>query len=119
MADSEDVRPGGVSISRFHASSHLMDTRSSPSASALAALACAVVAACAQLPPAPAEAPAPEPPAEAPAPPPPPPPAATPAAPPPEPPADNVTVREQRGRVSRYAGAFAGKKTASGAIYEP
>ena len=80
---------------------------------AVLALACAVLFGCAQLPPAPAPAPEPAAPAAT-------PPAPAPGASPPAAPATRSAAgAEQRGRVSRYAGEFAGKKTASGAIYDP
>jgi rare lipoprotein A len=74
---------------------------------ALAVMAC-VAAACAQLPPAPPVAPPPAP-AHAPAP--------APEAAPPAP--ETTTAFRQRGRISMYGAAHAGKRTASGDTFDP
>ena len=81
----------------------------------VAALACAMVFGCAQVERAPEPAPAPSPPETAPS-------APAPGASPPVAPAptrDRAAGTQQRGRISMYGDAFAGKKTASGEPFDP
>ncbi len=92
------------------------EPRSGPSPYLVAALACAMLLGCAQLERAPEPAP-PTPAPPTPAPPGPPPTVPPPSAPPSS--GDTATSTQQRGRISMYGDHFAGRKTASGAPFDP
>jgi len=85
--------------------------RSTPTVYLTGALACAMLFGCAQM----ERAPEPASPSPAPV----PPPTPVPSRPVPKSSGDSAINAQQRGRISIYGNAFAGKKTASGALFDP